>query len=102
MSDGVYPMNQASLQSFVVPVLPAAGSVNPALRARAPVPALMTSDNIVDIRNAVVGLIARVDDSSVANSTRPSRSSTLRMVNGFGTSPWLANAAYAAVIDWRV
>ena len=53
-SFGVKPTNQASLKSLVVPVLPAAGSVKPErARARLPVPALITSASIVDIRNAV-------------------------------------------------
>jgi len=47
---GVKPMNQASLKSLVVPVFPAAGSVKPNPRARLPVPALITSASIVDIR----------------------------------------------------
>ena len=56
------PTNQASLKSLVVPVLPAAGSVKPRPRARAAVPALMTSASMFAIRNAVVSLMARVDD----------------------------------------
>ena len=58
-SFGVKPMNQASLKSLVVPVFPAAGSVNPRPRAFAAVPALITSASIVDIRNAVDSLMAR-------------------------------------------
>ena len=62
----------------------------------------MTSAIIVDIRNAVMSVIARVDDSCALYSTRPSWSSTRRISIGVGTRPWLANAAYAAVIDCSV
>ena len=41
-TSGVKPTNQASRRSLVVPDLPAASSVNPAPRALAPVPSLMT------------------------------------------------------------
>src|SRR4029450_4122772 len=60
---GVKPTNQASLKSLVVPVLPAAGSVNPICRVRYAAPALTTSASIVVIRNAVVSLMARPEES---------------------------------------
>ena len=39
---GVKPVNQASVLSLVVPVLPAVGAVNPSARTRRPVPWLTT------------------------------------------------------------
>src|SRR5262249_16124233 len=83
-------------------VFPAAGNTKPRLRARAAVPALITSAIIVDIRNAVVSLIALVDDGRPSKSTVPSWSSTRRIRIGLGTEPWLTKAAYAAVIAWSV
>ena len=56
---GVNPTNHASTKSFVVPVLPAAGSVKPSALARFAVPASTTSASIVAIRNAVVSETAR-------------------------------------------
>ena len=56
---GVNPTNHASTKSFVVPVLPAAGRVNPMALARFAVPASMTSASIVAIRKAVVSETAR-------------------------------------------
>ena len=43
-----------------VPVFPAAGSLKPATRTPLPVPPLMTSDNMLDIMNAVASVTARV------------------------------------------
>src|SRR5439155_17825792 len=60
---GVKPTNHASLKSLVVPVLPAAGSLNPSCRTRAAVPAFTTSASMSVIKNAVVSPMARVDDS---------------------------------------
>ncbi|MES1255879.1 MAG: transglycosylase domain-containing protein, partial [Acidobacteriota bacterium] len=68
----------SAFKPFVVPVLPAAGSVNPRVRARAAVPASMTSASMEDMRNAVSSDTARTGWSVASNSTRPSRSSTRR------------------------
>src|SRR5215216_4066278 len=56
---GVKPTNHASTKSLVVPVLPAAGNVNPTVRARFAVPASTTSASIVAMRNAVDSDTAR-------------------------------------------
>ena len=86
-SFGVKPMNQASFESFVVPVLPAAGSLKPSRLTLAAVPALTTSAIMFDIRNAVVSLVARDDKGSDRYNRLPSRSSTRRIRTGVGTLP---------------
>ena len=54
-SSGVKPTNHASRRSLVVPVLPAASSVNPAARTPAPVPSLITLRIMFVTRNVVSG-----------------------------------------------
>ena len=60
----VNPMDK-SLKLLVVPVLPAAGSLNPSRLTPTAVPAAITSAIMLAIRNAVVSPIAR-DDGAVA------------------------------------
>ena len=81
----------------VVPVLPAAGSVKPSARAFDAVPRRITSDSMLDIKNAVSGLTARAVVTRVCQRTVPDPSVTRRMKTGSARMPWLANAEYADV-----
>src|SRR6478735_6638451 len=54
----VKPTNQASLKSFVVPVLPAAGSLKPNERELAAVPLVRTSS----INSVVIRVVDPLDD----------------------------------------
>ena len=85
-----------------MPVLPAAGSVKPTLRACHAVPALITSDIIEVMMKAVASLSARASRMSDMNSTCPDASSTRRMSDGGVAIPWFANVEYAEVIDSSV
>ena len=69
-SSGVKPTNQASRRSLVVPLLPAASSVNPSARAPAPVPSLITLRIMFVTRNVVSGRATGLPGASL----RPQRS----------------------------
>src|ERR1051325_9801654 len=73
-SSGVKPTNQASRRSLVVPDLPAASSANPAARAPAPVPSLMTLRIMLVTRKVVSGRATRLSFGGAGLSVRvPSR-----------------------------
>ena len=96
-------MNHASLKSLVVPVLPAAGSVKPsAARARAGARVDDVGQHRRHQERRRVADRARRRSCALRTARWPSRSSTRRISIGCGTRPWLANAAYAAVIDCSV
>ena len=92
-------MNQASVKSFVVPVLPAMGRFRlprPRRGARA-----RTTPRSSDVRmKAVSARSASVAPAGVASSiTLPSRSVMRSMRNGFMRRPWFAKVAKAATIS---
>jgi hypothetical protein len=82
--------------------LPAAGSWKPSRRARDAVPMVITSDIMLETRNAVVLLMTCRGFGSCWKTTVPSRSSTRRIRIGSTTCPSLANAVNAPVMEITV
>ena len=89
-------MNQASVKSLVVPVLPAIGRP-----AAGPVRGAALGDAAQQRRRmkAVSARSASVARGSVSSITLPSRSVMRSIRNGFMRSPWFAKVANAAVIS---
>ena len=88
---GSKPMNQASVLSSTVPVLPASGHSLPCWRRAAPVPRSTTPRSRLVITNAVSARMTSIGSARFSSSRLPSRSITLRTSNGFIRTPWLGN-----------
>ncbi len=97
---GVKPVNHTSVPSFVVPVLPAAGTwYGRAPRTRIalyPVPRITTSSSIETMIRATRLSRTWVCSGCGSQSTTPSESSTRRMGNGRTLVPRLGKAEYAS------
>ena len=96
-SAGVYPTNQASLHSWAVPVLPAAGRPMSAAR---PVPLLITPRNTAVTLSETISLSTRDSWGAVwSSSTWPRASVTFSTGVGSTRSPRLAKTEYAEAMS---
>ena len=99
---GVKPMNQTLPPSFVVPVLPAAGTSrgNPATNRIPvnPVPWTTTSSSIDTASRATSGSSSRVRSGCGSHRTSPPAPSTRAMGKGRTRMPMLASVEYASSI----
>ncbi len=84
-------MNQASVKSLVVPVLPAIGRFS--RRARAAVPRSTTPRSSEVTMKAVSARSASLARGVACSTTLPSRSVMRSIRNGFMRRPWLAKVA---------
>ncbi len=95
---GVYPTNQTAWLLSIVPVLPAWGRRS-AVRARPPVPRVITEESIELTASATSLLITRVQSASGASSSSPLVVVIVSTMTGLQWIPPEANVAYASAID---
>ena len=91
------PTNQASLNSFVVPVLPPAGKRTPHRRAADAVPRSSTSVSIETIWYADCSEMTRSRTTALASASSPSPLRTDLMARGRTAYPPFGNTAKAVV-----